>query len=133
NGSVDEFHNGLSQGYVQLSMRCDSPFSYSPVYVSDIYDFSVNIEEGSNIQFENYGDGICKPIITLEKHGDGDVSIINLTEGGRELKLINILDGEVLTIDCDNEQIEAEIGDFNYENHNNIYLRFVPHSLNRLK
>ncbi|TPG68894.1 phage tail protein [Brevibacillus laterosporus] len=29
------FHNGLKQGYVELEMRCDSPYSYSPQYVTE--------------------------------------------------------------------------------------------------
>lgn len=38
--SSELVHNGLKQGYITLKMRCDSPFSYSPEYVSDIYDFN---------------------------------------------------------------------------------------------
>src|SRR5690606_29854000 len=89
--------------------------------------------QGSNIEFENYGDGICKPIITLEKIGEGNISIVNLSDGGNELKIFNILNGDVLVIDCENEQIDTEVaGVFHYENHNNKYLRFVR-GINRLK
>ncbi|WP_010498398.1 distal tail protein Dit [Paenibacillus elgii] len=32
-------HNGLKQGYVNLKFRCDSPYSYSPVYTSKLYEW----------------------------------------------------------------------------------------------
>jgi len=132
-GNVDEFHNGLRQGYLTLNMRCDSPFSYSPVYSSEVFDFSTNVPEGTNIEFENYGDGICKPLITLEKIGEGDIRIVNLSDSGRELKLTDILTGDLLTINCEDEQIDTEVaGVFHYENHNNVYLRFVR-GINRIK
>lgn len=28
-------HNGAKEGYVEIEMRCDSPYSYSPQYVSE--------------------------------------------------------------------------------------------------
>jgi phage-related protein len=31
-------HNGLKEGYVELEMRCDSPYSYSPQYWSEWYE-----------------------------------------------------------------------------------------------
>ncbi|MCY9517221.1 distal tail protein Dit [Paenibacillus apiarius] len=40
--AVDEptlVHNALSQGYVNLTFRCDSPYSYSPVYSSPWYEW----------------------------------------------------------------------------------------------
>jgi len=32
-------HNGLQQGYVKLSFRCDSPYAYSPPIQSKVYDW----------------------------------------------------------------------------------------------
>ncbi|MCM3274161.1 distal tail protein Dit [Paenibacillus elgii] len=32
-------HNGLKQGYVNVKFRCDSPYSYSPVYTSKLYEW----------------------------------------------------------------------------------------------
>ncbi|MCE5169629.1 phage tail family protein [Paenibacillus profundus] len=40
--AVDEptlVHNALAQGYVNLTFRCDSPYSYSPVYSSPLYEW----------------------------------------------------------------------------------------------
>ncbi|MEL3959407.1 phage tail domain-containing protein [Caldifermentibacillus hisashii] len=127
-------HNGLEQGYVTITMRCDSPFSYTQYYSTDIYDLSNNTINGTEISIKNYGDDICKPDIYIEKVDDGDISIINYSDSGREFKITNILDGDILNIDNENEQIETDIsGSFNYKNHNNIYLRLLPYSQNRLK
>lgn len=37
-------HNGLKQGYLELTMRCDSPFTYSPTYMSEWLDFTDKTE-----------------------------------------------------------------------------------------
>ncbi|MGY5342933.1 phage tail domain-containing protein [Paenibacillus glucanolyticus] len=30
-------HNGIREGYVNLTVRCDSPYSYSPIFTSRLY------------------------------------------------------------------------------------------------
>src|SRR5690606_24020937 len=35
-------HNGLKQGYITLTMRCDSPYSYTPYLYKENYKFSGN-------------------------------------------------------------------------------------------
>lgn len=126
-------HNGIEQGYVTITMRCDSPFSYTPFYTTDVYDLSKNNTSGSEIVIENYGHDICEPYIRIEKIGEGNISIVNYSDGGRECKLFNVLNGDVLNVDCENEQIETEVaGYFKYENHNNKFVRLVK-GVNRLK
>ena len=51
-------HNGLREGYVQIQMRCDSPYAYSPQYVSKVYEWDesplmVNITDFSEGQIDN--------------------------------------------------------------------------------
>lgn len=41
-GDLLLLHNGAQRGYVDVEVRCDSPYSYSPEYVSQVYDFSTN-------------------------------------------------------------------------------------------
>ena len=36
-------HNGLSQGYVNITFRCNDAFKYSPVYTTDELTFNSNI------------------------------------------------------------------------------------------
>jgi len=132
-GDVKEMHNGLNQGYITLNMRCNSPFSYTPIYTTDIYDLSSNPIHGTKIDFENIGDMDCKPYIMLEKIGAGDISIINTSDSGKKLKMVDLLDGDVLNIDCENEEIETEIaGVYRYGNHNGVFLS-LPRGLNRIE
>lgn len=36
--SSNLIHNGSKEGYIEIEMRCDSPYSYSPQYVSEWYE-----------------------------------------------------------------------------------------------
>jgi phage-related protein len=38
-GDSKLIHNGLKQGYITLTMRCDSPYSYSPKYTKENMNF----------------------------------------------------------------------------------------------
>jgi len=123
---VDEpqlIHNGLKLGYVTLKFRCNSPYAYSPSYLSDLYNLSSNPSNGTTIQFTNLGDIPCQPQISLLKINDGDISIINNSNGGKEFKLSSILDSEGATlfeslknnedlfIDNENEEITSSLPD----------------------
>lgn len=80
-------HNGVKEGYLTITMRCDSPYTYSPVVLTTEYDFSTNDVNGRSITFTNNGDVICSPEIWITKVGNGgDVSIVNTTNGNREFK-----------------------------------------------
>lgn len=35
-------HNGAKEGYIEIEMRCDSPYSYSPQYVSEWVEIKDN-------------------------------------------------------------------------------------------
>ena len=35
-------HNGLKQGYIELNFLCDSSYAYSPVYETELLDFTTN-------------------------------------------------------------------------------------------
>lgn len=129
------FHNGLKQGYVEIEMRCDSPYSYSPQYVSELYDLSSNSVSGYSTTFVNYGDVVCKPEIFITKVGSGDVSILNATNDGQEFKFTSLLNTEEIYIDCENEQIDSELPNvipggqptvqYRYSNFNNNYLELL--------
>jgi len=120
--STPLLHNGNNQGYINCQMRCNSPYSYSPVYLDDLIDLSLNPIEGTQIIFTNLGDVPCQPQISLLKVNDGDISIINNSNGGKEFKLSSLLDdegaiiplsslknNEDLFIDNENEEIISSI------------------------
>jgi len=132
--SSELMHNGRS-GYINLQFRCKDEFIYSPQYLSPLYDLSTNPISGTTIQFINNGDVDCQPILSLLKIDNGDISIINLSDGGKELKFSAVLntDGTVkiasltadedLYIDSENEQIVTSIPlTYRYDNHNGIFL-----------
>ncbi|MFS1518492.1 distal tail protein Dit [Bacillus sp. SCS-151] len=118
----EEIHNGLKQGYVTLTFRCDSPYSFSSIYETEMY---INNGSGS-LQFENNGDLILKPKFIIEKTNDnGDISFLNVTNGGQEMKFTEITKGEVLTVDCSHNDIETDVpGTYRYSNHNKYFMEF---------
>jgi predicted phage tail component-like protein len=118
-------HNGLKQGYVELTMRCDSPYTYSPVYAPAIIDLSSN-PSGTLYKFTNNGDVICKPEIWINKIGAGDFRIVNTTNMNAEFKFTALANNETVYIDNEREYIETDIANtYRYSNFNNGYLELV--------
>ncbi|MGM1044897.1 MAG: phage tail domain-containing protein [Bacillota bacterium] len=56
-------HNGLQQGYVRLNVRCDSPYSYTPMMTSRLYKW----DQSKHIKnISDHSEGDKKSIITDE-------------------------------------------------------------------
>jgi predicted phage tail component-like protein len=128
---VSLIHNGLKQGYLQLTMRCDSPYAYSHFITSPIYDASLSDE--LMITIENMGDCEIYPEIYIQKIDNGDISIFNLSNGNKETKLSNLVDGEEIYIDCENEIIQTSLQNkWRYDDFNDQYLSFV-YGINTLR
>jgi predicted phage tail component-like protein len=128
-GESSLVHNGIQQGYLKLNVVCNSPFAYSPVYI-DMHN--IDVDTGVDITFTNRGHLPCKPIIKILKIGDGNVSIINHTKGGETLAINNLLDNELVTIDCESEEIETDrLFTNRYNDHNDVFLSFI-YGVNRL-
>lgn len=126
-------HNGIKQGYLTLTMRCKSPYIYTPEYNSPIYDFSLNTVDGMDFTFENKGHVNCKPIIHINKIGIGDISIVNLSDEGKEFKFTGLADNETITVNNETEEIETDLtGIYRYNNFNMKFLS-LPRGVNRLK
>lgn len=119
-------HNGMKQGYLNLTFRCNSPYTYTPTTLSPTYDYSVNTS-GTDLTFINLGSEPCQPDIWIQKIGNGDISIVNLSDGGREFKFTGLVDQEELNVDCENQDIETNLsGTYRYNNFNNKFLTFPP-------
>ncbi|RNB52673.1 hypothetical protein EDM57_21030 [Brevibacillus gelatini] len=89
-----------------------------------LHDFQITVKP--TYLFVNYGDVPCKPEIWIEKIGNGDLSIINKSNNNQEFKFVDILDKELLYIDCEREHIETDINmKYRYDNFNNEYLELV--------
>lgn len=115
-------HNCLKQGVIQISMRCDSPYTYSPVYLSPTF-----VSE-SEIAIINYGDLPIKPEVIIEKLGaEEEISIRNTSNAGLQMKFVDIEQGEGLYVNCENKFIESNIGDkYRYDNLVGDYLELLP-------
>jgi len=122
NGSVDLVHNSLKQGYINISFRNIDNCKYSPIYVSEQYNLSTN-PVSTTITFENLGDLDCQPILYLTKINDGNISIINNSNGGETFTLTSLTSNEELLIDNEHQDISTSIPDtYRYDNHNGIFL-----------
>lgn len=118
-------HNGLQQGYVTLTMRCDSPYSYSPLFTDSEIDLSTNTASGTVIQFTNRGDIICKPEISIKVVTAGDIRIVNNTTS-KEFKFTGLQTNENIYVDNEREYISTDIPlTYRYTNFNNNYLEMT--------
>lgn len=127
---VRKIHNGLKQGYLSLNMRCDSGGSYSHEISTPVYDTKklseVQNENMPIIKLGNRGHESIYPKIWIEKIDDGDLRIINKTNGGEIFEFKNIDIGEKLFIDCENEIIETDKEKtYRYDDFNDNYLELV--------
>lgn len=114
-GDSSIVHNGLREGYFNVTMRCNSPFVYSPVAISEEYDLS----DGTNETIQLFNDGFkdLYPEISISKIGNGSVSITNMSDNGKVWEIRNLLDGENVYIDCKKEIIKSDkedIGVYHY-------------------
>jgi len=115
-------HNGLKQGYIKLKMRCDGSYAYSPYYTTD----EIDTTEQSSFVIDNLGDLPIRPEIGITKIGDGDISIINTTNSGKEFKFVSLKNDEVIYVDNHWEHIETNLVNiFRYTNFNNNWLELV--------
>lgn len=126
-------HNGLKQGYLNLKMRCKSPYIYTPEQRTPTYDFSSNDTNGREILFENKGHVECKPTVYIKTIGGGDISIVNYSDGAKEFKFTGLASDETITVDNETEDITTDItGLYRYDNFNMNFLS-LPHGVNRLR
>lgn len=127
---ISFIHNGLKQGYLNLTMRCDSPFSYGNDILTNWYDYSSTNTD--LIEITNLGHFNFYPEVWIQKIGDGDLTINNLTNQNQEFKFSNLQDGEQLYVDCANQYIETSLANtYRYDDFNDNYLEIV-YGKNRL-
>ncbi|MBX4147498.1 phage tail domain-containing protein [Paenibacillus lautus] len=126
-GESTLLHNCLKQGYVQIQMRSISPYTYSPIYESNIYDLTTNTTEGTEIVINNSRNLICKPTILLYKIGNGEISIRNDSDRGKTFRIINLFNDESIVIDSSKEDIISDIPlTFHFDDYFGEFPVFVP-------
>lgn len=125
-------HNGLKQGYLELTFRCDTFHAYTPTY-QETFDFTNNTIDGMDFTFTNKGHLPCQPRMQLTTVDGGEIKIINYSDSGKEFKFIGLANNETLFIDNENEHIETDLTQtYRFSNFNNQYLS-LPRGVNRLK
>ena len=111
-GSSSIIHNGLNEGYITLTMRCDSSRLYSDERLTDpiIYD-GLNSE---TIEILNIGHDEVPVKISIDKVGNGDVIISN---DGKNFSITGLMNGESIFIDSGREIIETDLlNTYRYDN-----------------
>lgn len=110
NDSPKLIHNALKQGYITISMRSISPYTYSPTVTDGQYDLSLNTQDGTDISIENLGNKETYPVIEIEKIGNGEIEIINYSDSeNSNFKITDLVDKEKVIIDCQKEDIRSDI------------------------
>ncbi len=123
--SSEHIHNGIKDGFLQLNMRCNSPYVYSKVY-TETHDFRANTVNGTDLKFINQGDIETKPLITVQMLEDGDFSIVNLSDGGKELKFTGLKNGEIVTVNNQLEDIKTSLPNtYRFDNFSDNYTSFI--------
>lgn len=119
-------HNGLNQGYITIQMRCYDEYLYSQE-ITKVFDLFNNSIEGSTITLYNYGHVEVKPLVTIEMN-DTSVKIINLTTN-ESTEFNNLLVGETITLDNENEEISTDQSAiYRFDNHNDLFIRILTQS-----
>ncbi|MCK9328743.1 MAG: phage tail family protein [Candidatus Cloacimonetes bacterium] len=127
-------HNYNNQGYITLNFETNADHAWSPVYTSEIYNLDSNTTNGTNITFINNGDlTICPELSIIKTVENGDVTIINSTNGGLEFKITNIIKNEDLYINNEREEIISNLPNtYRYDDFNNNWMECVR-GINNLK
>lgn len=138
-GSPERFDTGLSSGYAEIEMRCNSCYGYSypkskPYYPSSIIHNNINnsiitLENKSNVVQYHY------PIVKFELLSGTSFSVQNLTLGGEIFEFTGLQAGEIIYIDNNKKIIQSSLeseGTYRYSNFNKKWLRLIR-GQNRLK
>ncbi|MEM5009230.1 distal tail protein Dit [Niallia taxi] len=128
--STELIHNGLKEGYITLTMRCDSPYAYGRQSIEPWYEC-----KESPITFEvmNLGHQTIYPFIEIRKTENGNIEISNLSRANNVMKINSLLKDEKLKINGENQIIETSLPNAaRYNNFNDFYLPLYT-GINRIQ
>jgi len=134
-GDSTLIHNGLSQGYVNLRLRTDAPWSYSEIKTLNLHNLNPN--EENLIEFINNGDLDIQPELWIElpfvSAGNNLECMITKITGNHEtFKFTNLLSQEKIYIHNEKQYIESlNTPHYRYDNFNNKYLS-LPRGVTQL-
>ncbi len=87
------------------------------------------------IYYNNIGDLNIQPEIEIKKIGNGDISLINISNNNELFKFTGLIDGEIVHVDNENQQIINNltgVSQYRYNNFNDNYLD-IPIGINIFK
>lgn len=117
-------HNGGHEGYIELNVRCSSPYTYSPVEETPVFEARMPNTNNSMVIY-NTGDITIKPKMWITKRIDkGDIDIVNETNGQKVI-FKNLQVDEQVFVDFDREDIVSSLQFltvYRYDDHNNVWL-----------
>lgn len=99
-------HNGLNEGYITITMRCNSSNLYSPISFTPLHTIIDNSTK--TIDIYNNGHYTIYPEISIEKIDDGKVTIISKNNGDAIFEIINLKNNEQIYINCEKEIIVTD-------------------------
>lgn len=108
-------HTGLKEGYITITMRCNSSRIYSPIQTTPTYDLSANAGV-YRVSIENTGHLEIYPEISIEKIGAGHITFTRVYDG-EIFEIRDLTDLEQIYINSEKEIIETDIiGIYRYDN-----------------
>lgn len=117
-------HNGLNQGFMELTMRTNDAFAYSQEYLSEDYNLMENPLDGTALTINNDGDIPLEVEMWIKKYGDGDITIINTSDNDREFRVQNLKDEEQIYLNHEKEDIQSNVPNlFHFEDVLTDYLK----------
>lgn len=120
-------HNGAKQGYVEIDIRCNSPFTYG--HTQEIEGIEVRVTNPTNeTTIYNEGDMTIKPRAWITKKvSSGSINIAN--ESNNQLVILNNLQlDEEVFIDFENLEIVSSLeslGVYHFDDHNDVWLELI--------
>ena len=104
-GEPSIIHNGLSQGYFNITMRCNSSRIYSPVNITQNETITTN----KTITIVNDGHYDIFPEISIVKNGAGHIVIESLDDNNDIFEIRDLTNMEDLYLNCEKEIIETDL------------------------
>lgn len=106
-------HNGMSQGYFTVNMRCDSSQIYSPTVTTSTTTVT-STPQTITLNLDSHFD--IYPEISIKKTGAGHVTLEFLDDGGNIFEVRDLTNAEDIYINCEKEQIQTDIiGVYRYD------------------
>jgi phage-related protein len=119
-------HNGMNEGYISIQMRCFDGYLYSRE-MTKTFDLSANPSSGTTITLPNDGHVEVYPLLSIALN-DTALTILNLTTN-ESTELTNVMSGETITLDNENEEITSSLaGVYRFDNHNDVFVRILTPS-----